>query len=193
MGTILKTRPIQEPAWGPGGNSSNLWVSPALLSLDIEEGDNLVGQLTKYSFTTVELIFALGWTRLLWTRHKTAPQLPPQQQVGGQRGQKWHILRIFWPCNCLARVLSQHDETLLSGLSNQQAALAAQGAALAQQVADKTNTTTKITSHQPNALSAMVIFCVSGRDDASCLPWPAVPSERAADHDCLVGWHLGQI
>ena len=98
MGTILKTRPIQEPAWGPGGNSSNLWVSPALLSLDIEEGDNLVGQLTKYSFTTgilVELIFALGWTRLLWTRHKTAPQLPPQQQVGG-KGEKRVIYFVFF-------------------------------------------------------------------------------------------------
>ena len=55
MGTILKTRPIQEPAWGPGGNSSNLWVSPALLSLDIEEGDNLVGQLTNYSFSNFKI------------------------------------------------------------------------------------------------------------------------------------------
>ena len=55
-------------------------------------------------------------------------------------------------------MLSQHDETLLSGLSNQQAALAAQGAALAQQVANKTNTTTVITSHQPNALSAVMMM-----------------------------------
>ena len=77
----------------------------------------------------------------------------------------------------------------VAGLSSQQAALAAQGAALAQQVAHTTITITTPSPHyhQPYVFVFLYHFVGAGSDDASGLPCPTVPSQWPADYHCLVG------